>query len=160
MQEQANQSSLAMKQAAQDSTNLSFEDQMKKLAIAFLSNRQCSLQEAVYQLMPELWLRKTFPAVMFANSNLPNKRFRVCKSKNELNELPEESTDVFKRNNLDRYLDRPNGTYKKGKFQILDAMCYAEFLAFYVLDAKKKDENENDCQPEVLRDDADDDNLL
>ena len=110
------ESSLAMKRAAQESLNLSFEDQMKKLAVAFLSNRQCSLQE-VYQLMPELWLRKNFPAVTFANSNLPNKRFRVSKSKNELKELSEDSTDVFKRINLDRYMDRPNLTFKNGRFQ-------------------------------------------
>jgi len=101
--------------------------------------------------MPELWLRKTFPAVTFANSNLPEKRFRVCKSKEELSELPEDSTDVFKRNNLDRYLDRPNATFKGGKYKVLDNMCYAEFLAYYVLDINKN--KENDCQPEVLLDD-------
>jgi len=74
------QSSLALKRAAQESSELDFKDRMKKLLIAFLSHRQCSLQEAVYQPMPELWLRKTYPAVLFANSNLPEKRYRVCKS--------------------------------------------------------------------------------
>ena len=46
--------------------------------------------------MPELWLRKTFPVVSFANSNLPEKRYNICKSKDELSQLPEDSTDVFK----------------------------------------------------------------
>ena len=43
--------------------------------------------------MPELWLRKTFPVVTFANTNLPNKRYRICKSQKEINKLSEESTD-------------------------------------------------------------------
>ena len=146
------ESSLAMKKAAEESNDLSYEDQMKKLAIAFLSNRQCSLQEAVYQLMPELWLRKTFPSVMFANTNLPNKRFRVCKSEEELSELPENSTDIFKKNNLDRYLDRPNTTFKNGRYRVLNNMCYAEFLAYYVLETKSNNE-ENDFQPTILCDD-------
>ena len=146
------ESSVAMKNAAKESENLSYQDRMKKLAIAFLTNRQCSLQEAVYQLMPELWLRKTFPVVTFANSNLPEKRYKICKSKDELSQLPEDSTDVFKRNNLDRYIERPDKHFKGGKFSVLDEMCYAEFLAFYVLETKPKDFN--DSQPEVLVDDG------
>ena len=66
-------------------------------AIAFLTNWQCSLQEAVYQLMPEFWLRKKFTVVTFAKSNLPEKRHTICKSKDELSQLPEDSTDVFKK---------------------------------------------------------------
>ena len=145
------ESSVALKNAAKESENLSYQDRMKKLAIAFLTHRQCSLQEAVYQLMPDLWLRKTFPVVTFANSNLPEKRYKICKSKDELSQLPEDSTDVFKRNNLDRYVDRPDINFKGGKFRVLDTMCYAEFLAFYVLETKPKDDN--DSQPEVLVDD-------
>jgi len=45
-----------------------------------------------YQLLPELWLRKTFPAV-----NLPEKRYRICKSEKKLKELPEDSIDAFKK---------------------------------------------------------------
>ena len=96
-----NESSAAMKKAAEESESLNLQERMRKLALVFLSHRQCSLQEAVYQIMPELWLRKCFPGVVFANTNLPEKRYRICKSENELEELPEDSTDVFKRNNLD-----------------------------------------------------------
>ena len=64
------ESSLAMKKASEESENLnlSFQDKMKELVLAFLSHRQCSLQEAVYQVMPELWLRKCFPGIVFANT--------------------------------------------------------------------------------------------
>jgi len=48
-------------------------------------------------ILPELWLRKTFPAVTFANTNLPEKRYRICKSEKKLKELPEDSIDAFKK---------------------------------------------------------------
>ena len=66
---------------------------MKKIAIAFLSFRQCTIQEAVYKLLPELWLRKIFPAISFANINLPDKRSRMCKSLEDLEELPDDIQD-------------------------------------------------------------------
>ena len=50
---------------------------MRSIARAYVCKRECSVQEAVYLIMPELWLRKTFPGVVFANSNLPENRFRV-----------------------------------------------------------------------------------
>lgn len=99
----------AMKKAAEKSKDLSFGDRMKKLAIAFLSHRKCkcSLQEAVYaRIMAE----KDLSGCYF----LPDKRYRVCKSQIELSELPADSTEVFKRNNLDRYLDRADATFKSG----------------------------------------------
>ena len=150
------ESSLAMKKALEESCDLDFKDRMKKVAIAFLSHRQCSVQEAVYQLMPELWLRKTFPVVTFANTNLPDKRYKMCKSAKELEELPDDSVEVFKKNNLDRYMERPNASFKKGKYAVLDEFCYAEFLSYYYLDTKPLPAATNDCQPEVLDDDDSD----
>ena len=52
--------------------------------------------------MPELWLRKVFRRVIFLNSNMPEKRCRMFRDKEELDELPENSTDIFQRNILDR----------------------------------------------------------
>lgn len=88
--------------------------------------------------MPELWLRKCFPGIVFANTNLPDKRYRVFKSEAELEELPPDSTDVFKRNSLDRYMDRPNTTFKGGRYSMIDNLCFAEFLSYYVPDTRKK----------------------
>ena len=42
--------------------------------------------------MPELWLRKTFPGVIFANSNLPEDRYRICRNEEEIKEMPEDSS--------------------------------------------------------------------
>ena len=153
------ESSEAMKQAAKEALkmNLNHYEQMKAVARAYITKRECSVQEAVYHVMPELWLRKTFPRVLFANSNLPENRFKICRSEEEIKELPAESADIFKRNMLDRYLDRPNRNFKEGKYQVLDTFCFAEFISHYYVVAAKP-ENENDSQPEILQDYVLDDN--
>ena len=51
-------------------------------------------------------------------------------------------------------MDRPDLNYKKGKYRIVDTLCYAEFLSLYMLDSKPKPDLLNDCQPEVLEDDV------
>ena len=47
------------------------------IAKAYLSNHKCSVQEAVYHILPELKRRKIFPAVCFVNTNLPEERVQV-----------------------------------------------------------------------------------
>ena len=55
-------------------------------------------------MLPELHLHKIFPGVCFANSNIPEESIKILKSETELNMLPGHSTDVFKQNNVDRYI--------------------------------------------------------
>ena len=88
----------AMKQAAMEAKKMNHDsyEQMKAISRAYLTKRECSVQEAVYHIMPELWLIKSYPRVIFANSNLPGNRFRICLSEEEINELPDERTDIFK----------------------------------------------------------------
>jgi len=117
---------------------------MKSIARAYTTKREVSVQEAAYLVLLELWLRKIFPSVVFANSNLPEKRFRVCLSEKESKDLPEDSTAIFKRNIVDRYCDRPNTTFANGRYSILDGFCYSEFLRYYSLKVTNK---ENDSQP-------------
>ena len=54
---------------------------------------------------------------------------------------------------MDRYIDRPNLSFKRGKYSILDKFCFADFVAFYTLDTKTKD-YVNDNQPEIFFDDV------
>ena len=49
----------------------------------------------VYHVLPGQWLRITFPGVIFANSNIPEKRSRVCLKEEEISELPENSQDIL-----------------------------------------------------------------
>ena len=131
---------------------------MKAIAKAYITKRGCSVQEAVYLIMPGLWLRKIFSRVIFLNSNLPEKRFRVFKKRAEIDELPGGSTDIFRCNMLDRYLDRPNENFKHGDYKIIDQLCFAEFLSLYYVDAKQIEICENDSQPVVLNDELMDSN--
>ena len=101
---------------------------MMSVANAYLNRGECSIQECVYHVLPGQWLRRTFPGVIFTNSNVPEKRFCIFLSENKIMDLPEDSKDIFKQNKIDRYIDRPNMTSFGGKFSILDSFCYAEFL--------------------------------
>ena len=61
--------------------------------------------------MPELWLRKVYEGLgvlynLYVNSNIPEKRVRMMLSKKEIFELPEDSTNIYKRNMVSRYFIR------------------------------------------------------
>ena len=117
-------------------------EQMKSMAHAYASKCECFLQDAVYQVMPELWLRKVFPGVLYLNSNIPEKRVRMMLSKKEISELPEDNTDIYKRNMMNRYMIRLHDTLFK-------QLCYGLFIKRYQLLAKPF---ANDSQPEELVD--------
>ena len=106
-------------------SNLTIKDSLRKVGAAFLSTREASSQECVYRCMPELWLRKVFPKTVFVSTDLPENRIRVAKSKVELDELHEDSTDIYKSNIIERYSIRPN------KIPIVDNLCLAEFATYY-----------------------------
>ena len=123
LSKQEDECSQAMKQTFKESLERgagSYE-QMKSVVHAYVSKRECSLQETVYQVMPELWLRKVFPGVLYANSNIPEKRVRIMLSKKEILELPEDSTDIYKRNMFSGYLIRPHD-------EMFEHICYALFI--------------------------------
>ena len=67
---------------------------MKNIAKAFNTNRECSVQEALYLTKPDLWLRKCFPAIQFVNTNMPEDRYRIFKTQEEIEELEDDSTDL------------------------------------------------------------------
>ena len=81
-----NECSVAMKQTVRDAFEkaLNNYEQMKSVANANINKRECSIQECVYHLLPGQWPRKTFPGVIFANSNIPEKRFQLCLAEHEI----------------------------------------------------------------------------
>ena len=129
------------------SSNMSIRDGLKKIGAAFLSKREVSSQECVYRCMPELWLRKIFPKTVFVSTNLPEKRVRVTKTQNELNELDDDSTDIYKSNIIERYSLQPKG------IAAVDKLCLAQFAVFYYKDYKPDYAETTDSQPDVLNDD-------
>ena len=86
---------------------------MRKLSQAFISARQLSVQEVVYLCLPELWLRKYFPKAAFINTSLPNDRIRILKPETELDEVNDDSTDIFKASLIEKYCQRVSGSNKK-----------------------------------------------
>ena len=86
----------------------------------------------------------------FVNFNLPEERFQVLLSEKELSRLPDDRPNIFKRSNIDRYMERPSATFCNGKYRILNNFCYAEFLTYYTLENKSNKTYE--YQPDKLGD--------
>ena len=123
--------------------NVNVRDGLRKIGAAFLSTREVSAQECVYGCMPELWLRKIFPKTLFVSTDFAENRVRFAKKQQELNELDDDSTDIFKSNIIVRYSDR----------YVVNDMCLALFAAHYFKDYKSDFNEVSDSQPEVLSDD-------
>ena len=87
----------AIQEAFKDafSKNLDNYNQMKSIAHEYTNNRDCSVQECVYHFLPGQWLRKTFPGVVFHNSNISENHSRICLKEEEISELPENSLDIL-----------------------------------------------------------------
>ncbi|XP_068712523.1 uncharacterized protein [Montipora foliosa] len=96
--------------------------------------------------MPELWLRKVFPKTVFVSTDLPEKRVRVTKSQQELDELDDDRTDIYRSNIIERYSIRPDSN------TTIHNLCLAEFAAYYYKEYNT-DPTKNDAQPEILTDD-------
>ena len=92
---------------------------MKSVANTYINKRECSIQECLHHILPRQWLRKTFPGVIFAKSNIPEKRFRLCLAKHEIYELPEDSKKVFKQNMVDQLLSNEKMKCRKTRFTVL-----------------------------------------
>ena len=109
--------------------------------------REVSAQECVYRCMPELWLRKILPKTLFVSTDFAENRVRFAKKQQELDELDDDSTDIFKSNIIVRYSDRLKN------MPVVNDMCLALFAAHYFKDYKIDFNEVSDSQPEVLSDD-------
>ena len=86
--------------AAKDAfeNHLHHYETMRTISGGYLSKLECSVQKAVNQILPELKLRT-----------------QVLLSKKELNELPNDSKNIFIKSNIDRYINQPNVLFSVGK---------------------------------------------
>ena len=126
--------------------NLDVRDSLRIIGAAFLSTHEVSAREGIYRYMPELWLRKIFPKTLFVSMDFAEKPIRFVKSQQELDELDDDSTDIFKSNIIVRYSDRLKN------IPIID-ICLALFAARYFEDYKSDFKEVSDSQLEVLSDD-------
>ena len=88
--------------------------------------------------------------MIFLNSIIPGKRYKIFRRKEDLDKLPGGSTDVVQRNMLDSYLDRPDREFQNAKFEVIDSHYFAKFLYFYYLMSKSKPELHNDSHSVIL----------
>ena len=86
--------------------------------------------------LPELKLRRIFPTVQFVDTNLLEKRIQILLPQKERSKLPKDSQNIFKRSNIDCYMEKPSATLCNGKYNVLNDFCYAEFLTYYTREDK------------------------
>ena len=130
---------------------------MKTIAKAYLSNRECSVQEAVYHILSELKLRRIFPAVYFVNTNPPEERVKVLLTEKVLSQLPDDS-QTFSKNqiliaiwkNQAQHSAMENILEDSAMENMLEDFCYAEFLAYYT--PENKSSKTCEYQPDELDD--------
>ena len=73
-----------------------------------------SIQRGVAIILPEIWLRKTLPVVIFAKSNLPEKRYEISLNEYKIFNMVQDSTDVLRKNMFNCYLNRPDLKFNQG----------------------------------------------
>ena len=67
--------------------------------------------------------------------------------------MPDDSSYILKRNNINRYKDQPNLSFCGGQYNVLNLFCFEEFVAHYALNKSGEINSVNgDYQPHLLPD--------
>lgn len=126
----------AMKRAAKEAfdSNVIGFNKMKAISSAYVTKCECSVRENVYSSCQSYSFTKPFlkQSPWVVTYKLHNTEF--FGKKQELDELPDDSPDVFQINMFDSYLDRPNLKLKNWKHAAVDSLCFAEFLSQFFVD--------------------------
>ena len=115
---------------------------MEKSPMSYLRDREFSVQVVVYYNLPELKLRRIFPAAYFVKKNPSEKK--------KVNKPPDDSLSIFNKSSIDCCIERPSATFYSVKYSILNDFCYAEIAAYYIL--QNKSTKIGKCQPDKLGD--------
>ncbi|XP_069110077.1 uncharacterized protein [Argopecten irradians] len=107
----------ASKEAAEG--NMDLKRQVRHIGNKFLNFVEISAQEASY-LVLQMPLTRASREVVFINTSPPKDRVFLLKSKEQLKELPKNSTDIESDNIIKRYAKRP----KK-----LESYCLADYVS-------------------------------
>ena len=100
-------------------------DTMKNFARAYLSNWQCLFQETVLSYFARVESEENLFRSVFFNTNLPEQRIAKLLYKKELSELPDDSSDIFKKINIDLYMWKDQVHNSRMKNNMLWMICYA-----------------------------------
>ena len=102
--------------------------------------------------MLEVWLQKIFLEAISLNGNMQEKRYRSFKKKCQIDELLEDSTKIFLRNALERYVHRPDKSFNNGIHKEISNMCLSDLFSLFYSRSRTRKDLENDCQPVILDD--------
>jgi len=107
--------------------NFSTRDKLKKFANILINGCEISAQEAAAFLLgtPNTTCSRVD---VFINTALPNERIRMLKSKEELDELEDNSNEVVAQGLIEHYTKRP---------EVLSNICLAEFASMYEFQRNK-----------------------
>lgn len=83
-----------------------------------------------------------FPEIIFLNTSLPKDQIRILKSEEEISQLADNCTDIFKSNIIIRNYNRP----QTGTFLSLKNVFLVELVVWYTAPTP----DENDFQPSKL----------
>ena len=78
-----------------------------KIGTTVLKHRRLSAQEAAFRMSSNLHMVEQSRRVVYLNVRLPEKRYKMLRTKKELQGMREESIEIFKTNLLDYYRCRP-----------------------------------------------------
>ena len=118
-----------------------------KLLHIHLHVRVNYVYKAIYNVLPELWLRKCLSGIFFISTNMPENRIRIIKCKQELEVLTDDGTDIYVPNVIDIYMDHQ----KFVKSAFLKNTCLTRF-------ARSRITSENHYLPDILEEDIDEKN--
>ena len=57
-------------------------------------------------------------------------------SEKELSELPDDSPNIFKKSDIDNYMERPSATFCNEKYSVLNDFSNTDLVAYYTLENK------------------------
>ncbi|XP_043472427.1 uncharacterized protein LOC122505072 [Leptopilina heterotoma] len=115
--------------------NKGVKEVLRVVSNAFLNSSEISAQEAVYCLAG-LPLSRSSETEIFINTSHPSQRVHILKGRKYLEKLDSFSTDIFEKNLIDHYANRP----VDDRF---DVMCLAYFAAYYMYAKTIKDKKNN-----------------
>ncbi|KAI8116853.1 ATP-dependent DNA helicase PIF1 [Lucilia cuprina] len=101
--------------------NCTIKQKLQHIGHKFISGTEISAQEATYCCLG-MRLSESSNADIYINTGRPEERVLVLRSRDQLQNLPSYSTDIYVASLLDHYVQRPDE---------LDSLCLADFAAFY-----------------------------
>ncbi|XP_033729556.1 uncharacterized protein LOC117318706, partial [Pecten maximus] len=128
--------------------NMDLKHQVRHIGNKFLNFVEVSAQEASYLIL-QMPLPQASRDVVFINTSIPGERVFLLKTENEINELPENSTDIHATSMIERYSKRP----KK-----LEQWCLADYVSqlevTFPKDMLKPERNEEKNDDDELKNDV------